>query len=97
MFTPLGDDGVDELRPVRGDVGQRGGALGAEVVEEPTQGFLRAVLAGPDEAAGVVVGHDQQIPLPLAVVMWVILVKGFRKDFLMNFCRVVDAQGDLAL
>jgi hypothetical protein len=42
-------------------------------------------------------GHHQQIPLPLTAVMWVILVKGFRKDFLMNFCRVVDAQGDLAL
>ena len=27
----------------------------------------RAVLAGPDEAAGVVVGHDQQVALPLAV------------------------------
>jgi len=39
----------------------------------------------------------QRAPLMFAAVMWVILVKGFRKDFLMNFCRVVDAQGDLAL
>jgi hypothetical protein len=78
-------------------VGERGGALGAEIVEEPTQGLLRAVLPSPHQPAGVMAGHHQQIPLPLTAVMWVILVKGFRKDFLMNFCRVVDAQGDLAL
>jgi hypothetical protein len=39
------------------------GAFGAEVVEEPTQGLLGAVLPGPHQPAGVVTGHDQQISL----------------------------------
>jgi hypothetical protein len=44
-----------------------------------------------------VVGDQGEVVMAAFPVMWVILVKGFRKDFLMNFCRVVDAQGDLAL
>ena len=35
----FGDHGVDELRAVRGDMGERRGALGTEVVEEPAQGL----------------------------------------------------------
>ena len=90
-------DVVDPLRTVGGDMGQRRGPLGSQVVEEPAQRVLVAVLARPHQPTRVMINHDKEIPLPRTAVMWVILVKGFRKDFLMNFCRVVDAQGDLAL
>lgn len=47
---PRRDHGVDELRAVRADVGQRGGALGAEVVEEPTQRLLSCGPSRPTPA-----------------------------------------------
>src|SRR5690242_21816785 len=65
---PLGDDVVDPPGAVGGDVGQLGGAVGAEVVEEPPEGLLRAVLPGPDQSAGVVIDHAQQVALALALI-----------------------------
>jgi len=46
-------------------VGRRRGAFGAEVVEEPAQRVLVAVLAGPHQPAGVVAGHHEQVALSL--------------------------------
>jgi len=43
------------------------GAVRAQIVEEPAQGRGGAVFARPHQAPGVVIGHDQQIPLSLAV------------------------------
>jgi hypothetical protein len=68
-----GDHVVDPFRAVGGDVGELPGPFGAQVVEEPAQGLLVAVLTGPDQPAGVVIDDDQQVALALAVVMRVIL------------------------
>jgi hypothetical protein len=61
------DRSVDPLGPVGGDVGDLGGPLGAQSVEER---FDRGnVTAGrsPDQPSGVVIGHRCQITMSLAM------------------------------
>ena len=62
-----GDHVVDPLRAVGGDVGELPGPFGAQVVEEPVQRRGVAVLARPYQPARVVIDHDQQVALALAV------------------------------
>jgi hypothetical protein len=51
----------DPVRGVGGHVRDQRGPLGAEGVEEPSQGGRVATRRGPDQVAGVVVDHHGQI------------------------------------
>jgi hypothetical protein len=75
-----GDYVVDPPRTIGGNVGEQPGSFGAEVVEESVQRGGVAAFARPYQPARVVIGDDEQIPLALAVVMWVILSR-VRRDF----------------
>ena len=88
---------VERRAHVHADRLDTGGAVGSELVEERVEGGGVLALSAPHDLLGGVVGDQGEVVMAAFPVMWVILVKGFRKDFLMNFCRVVDAQGDLAL
>ncbi len=65
--APLGDDGVDEVGPISGNVGDLGAALFAEQVEELVDRGAGASRCCPHQPAGVVVDDDHQVPVSLLV------------------------------
>jgi hypothetical protein len=63
----LDHDPGDPVSHVGGHVGQVGGALGAELVEEHPEGGVVAAGAGPHQPAGVVIDNDDQVAVPALV------------------------------
>ena len=59
--------GADPERAVGRHVGDQGGALLTEGVEEPLQGGLPPAGCGPHQPPGVVVDHHGQVTLPALV------------------------------
>lgn len=57
----LGDDGVDEVGPISRDVSDQGGPLGPQGLEERRDRGLVATWRGPQQRAGVVIDHHDQV------------------------------------